>query len=529
MSVHLLLLLAALAPRPAHAVERSLDTQLVQPALLPGAVLGVDSARVPAGRAVLGGGAWQLEHLPLEYFENTLPAGAAIYTRNTLHLAAGYPLGGRVLLGGRWSASLMDAGGEPSVAPEHRVAAGDLGLFAKLSMLSGERAALGARLDLWLPTGTAESWVSEDAARYVPCLLGELDLAFLQVQGQVGAVLRRDLDTERDFTLGSELTLGLGTLVPLGERWGALAEVGSRHGFEAFMQPGAENPVEAQLGARWLAPQQVAVQVAAGTALSNGYGASDVRLLVAVNRLVPAPRVKAAPTPRVVDVPPPREARVAVVDDLPDEKAPVKWQEGQLAQVHRGRIEIREPLQFELGTAHLLPVSEPVLEAVAEVLTQYAQIELLIIEGHASEEGSFRYNYDLSNARAASVYEALIGAGVRPERLSYRGLGEVAPARAGADEASLAANRRVEFNIVKVRDYLDVAPDYGGAMITLPWSGERIPEPPAGQKLLSADANPVILEEYTDRPNPAEAVPDAASFRPDPGGDEGDDEEEVHE
>ncbi|MFH1469348.1 MAG: OmpA family protein [Pseudomonadota bacterium] len=519
--------LLALAPLPALAVDRSLDTQLVQPALLPGAVLGVDSARVPEGRAILGGGAWQLEHLPLEYFENTLPAGAAIQARNTLHLAAGYPLGGRVVLGGRWSAALMDAGDEPTVAPEHRVAAGDLGLFAKLGMLGGERAALGARLDLWLPTGTAESWVSEASVRYSPCLLGQLDLAFLQLQGQVGATLRDDLDTDRDFTLGSELTLALGALVPIGERWGALAEVGSRHGFNDFMKPGAENPVELQLGGRWLAPQQLAVQLAAGTALSNGYGAADFRMLVSVARLVPAPRVKAPPDREVVDVPPPREARVAVIDDLPDEKAPVKWQEGQLAQVRRGRIEIREPLQFELDTARLLPASEPVLEAVAEVMTQYAQIELLIIEGHASEEGSFRYNYDLSNARAASVYEALVGAGVRPERLSYRGLGEVAPVKAGEDEASLAINRRVSFHIVKVRDYLDVAPDYGGAMITLPWSGERIPEPPPGQKLLSADANPVILEEYADRPSPAEDVPDAASFRPGLGEDEDGGEEEA--
>ena len=94
-------------------------------------------------------------------------------------------------------------------------------------------------------------------------------------------------------------------------------------------------------------------------------------------------------------------------------------------------------------------------------------------------------------------------------------MGEIAPVAPGDDELSLARSRRVEFHIVKVRDYLDVAPDYGGAMITLPWNGERIPEPPAGSKLLSADAHPILLEEaYVDKPAPAEVLPDQELFRP---------------
>jgi outer membrane protein OmpA-like peptidoglycan-associated protein len=523
-------LFALILPDAASAMDRSLDTQLVQPVMMPGSLLVVDTPRVPIDSGFIGGAAWQVEHLPLEYFENTLPAGAAIAARNTLHLVAAYPLVGRVVLGGRWSAALMDPGVEPSVAPAHNLAAGDLGLFARLAMIQGERFALGPRLDLWLPVGTEDSWVSERAARYAPVLLAEVDLRVLRLHGSVGALLRSELATDWDFALDSELTLGLGARVPFGDEWSGLVELGSHHGMSNLMKPGAENPLEVKAGARWRSPTALVVDVAAGTAASHGYGAADFRLLVAVSRVVPPPEREPEPEPVVV-VAPPRRALVQVDETLPDQKAEVAWKPEQLAQVHRGRIVIREPLQFELDTATLLPESVPTLEAVAKVMTDYPQIELLIIEGHASEEGSFEHNYELSNLRATAVYGALLEAGVRPERLSYRALGEIVPVAPGDDEESRARNRRVEFHIVKVRDYLDVGPEYGGGMITLPWNGERVPEPRAGDKLLSAEAHPILLEEeYVDQPAPAETIPDQELFRPgfddeEPEGDPSEDQE----
>ncbi len=499
---------------PAQAeLDRSLDTQLVQPALLPGALLAVDTPRVPAEQGIIGGAAWQVEHLPLEYFENTLPAGGAIDSRNSLHLVAAYPMAGRVLLGGRWSAALMDPGDEPSVAPAHKLASGDLGLYGKLAMIDAERFAFGARLDLWLPVGTDESWVSEPATRYAPTLLAEATLGPLGLHGALGMMLRPDLATDWDFGLGSELVLGLGATLPVTDAWGAILELGSRHGLVNFMRPGAENPVEVKAGARF-AGEALVVDVAAGTAVSHGYGAADFRLLVGLTRIIPPPRRQAQPEPIVV-VAPPRRALVELDASLPDEQAEVKWERDELAQVHRGQIVIREPLRFAVDTATLLEESVPTLEAVAHIMTDYPQIELLVIEGHASEEGSHRHNYDLSKLRATAVYESLLSAGVRPDRLSYRALGETTPVATGQDEASLARSRRVEFHIVKVRDYLDVGPDYGGAMITLPWSGEVVAEPPAGSKLLSAEAHPILLEEaYVDQPAPAETVPDESMFRP---------------
>ena len=86
---------------------------------------------------------------------------------------------------------------------------------------------------------------------------------------------------------------------------------------------------------------------------------------------------------------------------------------------------------------------------VAKLINEDIQIGHLVIEGHASEEGSYGYNYDLSNLRARAIYRALVEAGVHPDRLSHRGYGEAIPIKSGEDEASLALNRRVEFHIVR--------------------------------------------------------------------------------
>ena len=87
------------------------------------------------------------------------------------------------------------------------------------------------------------------------------------------------------------------------------------------------------------------------------------------------------------------------------------------------------------------------------------QIGHVVIEGHASEEGSHQYNYDLSNLRARAIFKALAEAGVHPDRMSHRGYGEALPKNLGEDEAALAENRRVEFHIIR-QDAPDTVLEY---------------------------------------------------------------------
>jgi outer membrane protein OmpA-like peptidoglycan-associated protein len=230
-----------------------------------------------------------------------------------------------------------------------------------------------------------------------------------------------------------------------------------------------------------------------------GYGASALRVLVGVS---PAPPAPARPEPlRVVEVPV-EPALQAVVSP-----APIHAVEERRAWVDHGRIVVGEPILFEQGTARILPVSLPVLAAVGEVLNAYPQIEHLVVEGHASEEGGTLYNFDLSLARARTVYEALVEADVRPERLSYRGMGEVYP----GDAADLPGERRVEFLIAGLGPM--VADD--GHPLLVPWTGAPLPSPVLGQARLGSDAHP-ILEVVHTAPAPEETT-DPGFFEEDEG------------
>jgi hypothetical protein len=89
------------------------------------------------------------------------------------------------------------------------------------------------------------------------------------------------------------------------------------------------------------------------------------------------------------------------------------------------------------------------LDFVASLINADVQIGHIVIEGHASAEGSHDYNYDLSNLRARAIFKALVKAGVHPDRLSHRGYGESLPQNTGDSEEALAKNRRVEFHIIR--------------------------------------------------------------------------------
>ena len=99
--------------------------------------------------------------------------------------------------------------------------------------------------------------------------------------------------------------------------------------------------------------------------------------------------------------------------------------------------------------------------------------------------------------RARSVWEELIRAEVHPDRLSYRGMGEVLPATDGSDEAALAANRRVEFHIVRQYASDEDDPTYRPVQ-RAPWDGEAVqPQTPVPvRETPSAPGDPIDVEQF---------------------------------
>ena len=199
----------------------------------------------------------------------------------------------------------------------------------------------------------------------------------------------------------------------------------------------------------------------------------------------------------------------------------MEWRETELARVEQDQIVIRDPIQFEFAKDVILPVSFPTMTFMGQLLGEHPEIVHLVIEGHASDEGSFFYNYDLAKKRADAIWRALIEAGVSPTRISTRSMGEVEPRNVGLDEASLAENRRVEFHIVKRLAPGERPPVYKLEILE-PWTGDpaTLPAPPPLPIPLGPDGKALDLGPdglpLPPRAIPGDDLPDEDSFRDDP-------------
>lgn len=109
------------------------------------------------------------------------------------------------------------------------------------------------------------------------------------------------------------------------------------------------------------------------------------------------------------------------------------------------RIEVNHRVEFDFDSADLLPFSAPILDAVAKILVDNPDVELLRIEGHTDAQGSTEYNQKLSEQRAAAVKAALVQKGIVAERLSSVGFGESKLLDTADTEDAAEKNRRVEF------------------------------------------------------------------------------------
>ena len=122
----------------------------------------------------------------------------------------------------------------------------------------------------------------------------------------------------------------------------------------------------------------------------------------------------------------------------------------------KNKIEILEKVFFDFDKATIQKRSFALLDQVVLVLKANPQIDKLRVEGHTDADGDDKYNFKLSDARAASVRTYLADHGVEAARLSSAGYGETRPIADNKTAAGREKNRRVEFVIL---DETDVAGD----------------------------------------------------------------------
>ena len=305
-------------------------------------------------------------------------------------------------------------------------------------------------------------------------LLASYTAGPVTVSTDIGPALRAKIDNSaQDFVLGNELVWNTGVSVLLPQEQVSIdAAILVRGGFERFFVGAAENSMEWLAGVRYRPTEIVQINAGIGRGITQGYGTTGIRAMAGVSFFYkPKPPIEEEPELDVIisDIPE-EEDLIEVSDPIIEDTGPREWKEGELAHLEQERIVIREPIQFEVNTANILPESLPTLEAIAGLLNGNDSIGHLLIEGHASEEGDFAHNYELSIRRAKSIFEQLIVNGTHPSRMSYRGMGEVVTIQEGSDEASLATNRRVEFKIIRQYSADEKRPDLD-TQIKLPWDG----------------------------------------------------------
>ena len=127
------------------------------------------------------------------------------------------------------------------------------------------------------------------------------------------------------------------------------------------------------------------------------------------------------------------------------EQQMVTLKSSEMAQslTNTGRVAIYG-IQFDSNKVEIKSESEPTIEQIAKLLGEKPGLKILVA-GHTDNVGTFDFNRDLSQRRAASVVAALTGKyHVAADRLLPFGVSSAAPVASNESEAGRAKNRRVE-------------------------------------------------------------------------------------
>jgi len=103
-------------------------------------------------------------------------------------------------------------------------------------------------------------------------------------------------------------------------------------------------------------------------------------------------------------------------------------------------------VNFRTNSADLLDGADIVLDEQAGKLVENATITIEVA-GHTDSDGDAGYNQQLSQRRAETVRDYLIGKGVSADRISATGYGESEPIASNATREGKAMNRRVELRV----------------------------------------------------------------------------------
>ncbi len=158
-----------------------------------------------------------------------------------------------------------------------------------------------------------------------------------------------------------------------------------------------------------------------------------------------------APTPPPAPPPEPTPEPAAVVEPPPPPPPPCESDPTKtinLAGCNIGDTVVLRGVNFDFDKATLTTNAKTLLDQVADALLARMDIKVQIA-GHTDAFGSDAYNQKLSEERAASVVQYLVGRGIDAGRMTSIGYGESKPVADNATDEGREQNRRVELNVTE--------------------------------------------------------------------------------
>lgn len=457
----------------------SVDTVISKPILSPNGTWTIESAELSDPGILMPGLGYQIEQRPLDIYSNGEYLFPAVDYRQAIYISSTYTFNKRFEIRANQGVYYQTSEADTIFAPEKTLGFGDTQLMFKALLAHHNSFLLSMAFDLQAPTGSKNSWISETVPRYGLSVLATNRVNNSLIYSKLGIETRKTEDFDLDFEIGPELLLGVGSTIPLTRLFSIVGEVTSRHGFENFMQSGAENPVEGKIGLELNVPQKVKIGAALGSGFNHGYGSSQIKGLISFVIIPQKTKEKYVPEQTVT---------IQKIPEIPTKKE-IFWNEGVKAKVYHGTIIIKEPIKFEFNSTNILQESLPTIQAVADVMNHFPQIEHLVIQGHTSAEEP---EHALAINRAETIFKRLVLSNVRPQRVSFS---------VSSGEESL-----VTFKIAKMLPY-GVATD-GGEPIICPWDGIIIDAPQIGDGKLSGNAHPILEDQTEDALNPDQFMKD---------------------
>ena len=113
------------------------------------------------------------------------------------------------------------------------------------------------------------------------------------------------------------------------------------------------------------------------------------------------------------------------------------------------KLNLPDGVTFDFAKYDLKPQFYPALNTIASTLKEYNQT-IVEVSGHTDSIGSDAANQTLSEQRAASVGNYLIGQGLQRERFEIVGMGKNYPIASNDTDAGRAQNRRVEIRVLPI-------------------------------------------------------------------------------